>query len=50
MNCFSHLDDCSNAAIVDISNKEPSVRTAEAYGFIKASEAVIDQIEQMRSL
>jgi cyclic pyranopterin phosphate synthase len=47
MNGFSHLDDCGNAAIVDITDKEPSVRTAEAYGFIRASEAVLDQIVQI---
>ena len=47
MNGFTHLDDCGNAAIVDITDKEPSVRTAEAYGFIRASEAVLDQIGQI---
>ena len=47
MNGFTHLDDCGNAAIVDITDKEPSVRTAEAYGFIRASEAVLDQVGQI---
>lgn len=47
MNGFTHLDDCGNAAMVDISEKDATVRTAEAYGIITASEEVIAQIDQI---
>ncbi len=43
---FSHLDSDGKARMVDISKKTPTVRTAEAEGFIKLDENIIAKIKE----
>ena len=43
---FSHLDSEGKAKMVDISEKQPTVRTAEAEGFIKLDENIIGKIKE----
>jgi len=43
---FSHLDNDGKARMVDISKKAPSVRTAEAEGFIVLDENIIAKIKE----
>lgn len=41
---FNHFDQNGSAIMVDVSNKEPTFRTAVAQGKIKVSQAVLDAI------
>ncbi len=43
---FSHLDSSGKAKMVDISEKQPTVRTAEAEGFIKLDKNIIQKIKE----
>ncbi|MCJ7665249.1 MAG: cyclic pyranopterin monophosphate synthase MoaC, partial [Actinobacteria bacterium] len=43
---LSHLDSDGKARMVDISEKQPTIRTAEAEGFIKLDENIIQKIEE----
>ena len=38
---FTHLDDAGHARMVDVSGKQPSVRTATARGFVSCPEPVV---------
>ena len=38
---FTHLDDAGHARMVDVSGKEPAVRTATARGFVSCPEPVV---------
>ena len=43
---LSHLDSDGKARMVDISEKQPNIRTAEAEGFIKLDENIIQKIKE----
>jgi len=43
---LSHLDSDGKARMVDISKKQPTLRTAEAEGFIKLDENIIRKIKE----
>ncbi|MFC2159145.1 cyclic pyranopterin monophosphate synthase MoaC [Actinomycetota bacterium] len=43
---FSHLDSDGKARMVDVSKKQPSVRTAEAEGYITLDENIITKIKE----
>jgi len=43
---FSHLDSDGKARMVDVSKKVPTVRTAEAEGFINLDENIITKIKE----
>ena len=43
---FSHLDSDGKARMVDVSKKVPTVRTAEAEGFITLDENIITKIKE----
>lgn len=43
---FSHLDSDGKARMVDISKKVPTIRAAEAEGFIKLDENIITKIKE----
>ena len=43
---FSHLDSDGKARLVDVSKKQPSVRTAEAEGYITLDENIITKIKE----
>ena len=38
---FTHLDDAGHARMVDVSGKQPSVRSATARGFVSCPETVV---------
>ena len=42
---FSHLDSDGKAKMVDISKKQPSIRTAKAEGYITLDENIIARIK-----
>ena len=42
---FSHLDSDGKARMVDVSKKQPSIRTAEAEGYITLDENIITKIK-----
>ncbi len=41
MSGFSHLDDAGHARMVDVTGKQPTVRTASAGGFVRCAPAVV---------
>ena len=43
---FSHLDSDGKASMVDVSKKVPTVRTAEAEGFIKLQPETLRKISE----
>jgi cyclic pyranopterin monophosphate synthase len=43
---FSHLDSDGKARMVDVSKKQPSIRTAEAEGYITLDENIITKIKE----
>ncbi|GAA3766240.1 cyclic pyranopterin monophosphate synthase MoaC [Microbacterium kribbense] len=38
---FTHLDDAGNARMVDVTEKQPTVRSATARGFVRCAEHVV---------
>ena len=43
---FSHLDSDGKARMVDVSKKVPTIRTAEAEGYITLDENIITKIKE----
>lgn len=41
---FTHLDDSGQARMVDVTEKQPTVRSATASGFVRCPEAVIEAL------
>lgn len=44
MSSFTHLDDAGNARMVDVTAKQPTVRSATAAGSVHCSEQVMDML------
>ena len=45
---FNHFDNDGNAIMVDVSEKQPTLRTAVAEGTIRVSQAVLEAIDTVR--
>lgn len=45
MSKLTHFDDEGNAIMVDVGDKEPTVRIASASGLIKVSKEIVEKIE-----
>ncbi len=41
---FTHLDDAGRARMVDVTEKQPTVRSATASGFVRCAPAVLDAL------
>ena len=46
MSDFSHLDDRGQARMVDVTAKQPTVRSATAVGFVRTSAAVVAALRE----
>ena len=41
---FTHLDDAGNARMVDVTQKQPTVRSATARGFVRCAPEVVSAL------
>ena len=48
MKKLSHIDSKGKATMVDVSEKEITTRTAEAYAEVKVSKEIFDAIKKMK--
>ncbi len=44
MSAFTHLDDAGHARMVDVTQKQPTVRTATAEGFVECAPHVVEAL------
>ncbi len=42
---FTHLDDSGNARMVDVTGKQPTIRSATASGFVRCPPAVVEALK-----
>ena len=45
---FTHLDAAGHARMVDVTEKQPTVRSATAHGFVRCAPTVVSQTYRSR--